>query len=204
MIDDALDTAPCAVCDKPARGERVHRGCRQHMAQALRQLPTLYRQLAEALMPSRRGDGPAITGSPSSSMPPNEDALDLRSRGGIEGVVGGWARDLCERERWDIPTYQSVQSIVDWACAVLLANLAVICDEHPAVKEIAHELGKVTAQASGILTGEKPPRRIGVSCTCGRTLKVTLDTAGVKCPDCSTQYGHSEALRLPLAERRAA
>ena len=35
-------------------------------------------------------------------------------------------------------------------------------------------------------------------------LEPHLDTAGVRCPDCSTQYGHSEALRLPLAERRAA
>jgi hypothetical protein len=31
-----------------------------------------------------------------------------------------------------------------------------------------------------------------------------VDTAGIRCPACSTQYGHSEALRLPLAERRAA
>ncbi|MEU4154787.1 hypothetical protein [Streptomyces antimycoticus] len=201
-LDDA-DTVPCAVCDKPAR-ERVHRGCRERMAEALGELPQLYRQLAVALLPSRRGDGPVVSGTPGSSMPPNEDALDLRSRGGIEGVVGGWARDLCDRERWDIPAYQSVQAVVDWACTVLLANLGVICDEHPAVKEIAHELAKVTAQARGLVTGEKQPRKIGVSCPCGRTLKITIDTAGVRCPACSAQYGHSEALRLPLAERRSA
>jgi tRNA(Ile2) C34 agmatinyltransferase TiaS len=97
-----------------------------------------------------------------------------------------------------------VQAIVDWSCAILLANLTIICDEHPAVDEIAAELTKTVAQARRIITGEKPPRRIGVACHCGRTLKVTLDTAGVRCPDCSTQYGHSEALQLPLAERRAA
>jgi hypothetical protein len=201
--DDATETTPCAVCDKPAR-ERVHRGCRQHMAEALKELPRLYRQLAGALIPGRRGDGPAVSGSPGSSMPPNEDALDLRSRGGIEAVVGGWARDLCDRERWDIPACQSVQAIVDWSCGLLLANLSVICDEHPAVKEIAHELAKTAGQARRIITGEKLPRKIGVVCSCGRTLRVTLDTAGVRCPTCETSYGHSEALRLPLAERRAA
>ncbi|MFB7500069.1 hypothetical protein ACFC09_36220 [Streptomyces sp. NPDC056161] len=193
---------PCAVCDKPAR-DRVHRGCRDRMADALRELPQLYRDLAEAMLPARRGDGPAVSGTPGRGLP-GGDALDLRSRGGIEGVVGGWARDLCERERWEIPQQQSVEAIVDWSCGLLLANLAVICDEHPAVKELADELQQISGQARRVITGEKPPRRIGVTCSCGRTLRVTLDTVGIRCPGCSAQYGHAEALRLPLAERRAA
>jgi hypothetical protein len=201
MIDDAPEQ-PCAICDRPSR-TRVHTGCRERMAEALKELPSLYRQLAGALLPSQRGDGPAVSGTPGRGLPGGE-ALDLRARGGIEGVVGGWARELCERERWDVPAYQSVQAIVEWSCTILWHNLAVICDEHPAVKEIAQELAQTVGQARRIITGEKPPRRIGVACHCGRTLKVTLDTAGVRCPDCSTQYGHSEALRLPLAERRNA
>jgi hypothetical protein len=201
-LDDAPESVPCAVCDKPAR-ERVHRGCRQHMADALDELPSLYRQLADALLPSRRGDGPAVSGTPGRGLP-GGDALDLRARGGIEGVVGGWAREICERERWEIPQCQSVQAVVDWACATLALNLGMICDEHPAVKEIADELRQITGQARRIVTGEKPPRRIGVACACGHTLRVTLDTTGVKCPSCSTQYGHGELFHLPLAERRAA
>lgn len=196
------DTAPCAVCDKPAR-ERVHRGCRDRMADALRELPQLYRQLGDTLTPGRRGDG-GRSGSRTAPLPCSVDALDLVSRGGIEGVVGGWARDLCERENWDAPQYQSVAATVGWACATLALNLGIICDEHPAVRELADELRQITSQARRIITGEKPPRRIGVSCACGHTLRVTLDTAGVRCPACSAQYGHSEALRLPLAERRAA
>jgi hypothetical protein len=200
--DDAPESHPCAVCDKPSR-DRVHRGCQERMAEALRELPQLYRQLGDALTPGRRGgDGRSATRT--APLPCSLDTLDLVARGGIEGVVGGWARDLCEREQWDVPDYQSVQAIVDWACRVLAANLTIICDEHPAVRELADELRQVTGQARRIITGEKPPRRIGVQCSCGHTLRVTLDTAGVRCPACSTQYGHSEALRLPLAERRAA
>lgn len=202
-LDAAPEPQPCAVCDKPPRGDRVHRGCQERIAEALRELPQLYRQLGDSLTPDRRG-GDGRAGTRHAPLPCSVEALDLRARGGIEGVVGGWARDLCEREEWDVPAYQSVVAIVDWACATLLANLGVICDEHPAIREMADELRQVAGQASRIITGEKPPRKIGVSCTCGRTLKVTLDTAGVKCPDCSAQYGHSEALRLPLAERRAA
>jgi hypothetical protein len=202
ISDDAPETEPCAVCDRAAR-ERVHRGCRERIDADLRALPQLYRKLGDALTPGRRG-GDGRSGTRSAPLPCNVNALDLLGRGGVEGVVGGWARDLCEREGWDVPQYQSVVAIVDWACATLALNLGIICDEHPAVREIADELRQVAGQARRIITGEKPPRRIGVSCTCGRTLKVTLDTAGVRCPDCSTQYGHSEALRLPLAERRAA
>jgi hypothetical protein len=200
-LDDAPEQ-PCAICDRPSR-TRVHTGCRERIDANLRELPQLYRQLGEALMPGRRGgDGRSATRT--APLPCSLDTLDLRARGGIEGVVGGWARDLCEREQWDVPDYQSVVAIIDWACATLGLNLVLICDEHPAVRELADELRTVVGQARRIITGEKPPRRIGVACHCGRTLKVTLDTAGVRCPDCSTQYGHSEALQLPLAERRAA
>lgn len=200
-LDDAPETQPCAVCDRPAR-ERVHRGCRDRIDAHLRELPQLYRQLGPALVPGRRG-GDGRTGTRTAPLPCNEAALDLIGRGGIEGVVGGWARDLCEREQWDIPQFGTIVATVDWACGILGLNLAMICDEHPAVREMADELKSVVGQARRIITGEKPPRRIGVACHCGRTLKVTLDTPGTRCPDCGTQYGHSEALRLPLAERRA-
>lgn len=202
MLDDAPETAPCAVCDQPSR-DRVHRGCRERIDANLRELPQMYRQLGQALMPGRRGgDGRSATRT--APLPCSLDTLDLLARGGIEGVVGGWARDLCEREQWDIPQFGTISATVDWACGILGLNLAMICDEHPAIREMADELRQVVGQAQRIITGEKPPRRIGVACPCGHTLRVTLDTAGVRCPACSAQYGHSEALRLPLAERRAA
>ncbi len=201
-LDDAPESVPCAVCDKPAR-ERVHRGCRQHMADALDELPSLYRQLADALLPSRRGDGPAVSGTPGRGLP-GGDALDLRARGGIEGVVGGWAREICERERWEIPQCQSVQAAVDWACATLALNLGMICDEHPAVKEIADELRQITGQARRIVTGEKPPIRIPVACTCGHILRVSLDMDGIRCGRCQQQYGHAEMLNLTPTRRAAA
>ncbi|MEU0847697.1 hypothetical protein ABZ387_06980 [Streptomyces flaveolus] len=202
MFDDAPESRPCAVCDGPAR-TRVHPGCRQRIAEHLDELPKLYRQLGDALVPGRRG-GDGRTGTRTAPLPCNADALDLVARGGIEGVVGGWARDLCEQEHWDIPAYQSVTAVVDWGCATLALNLGILCDEHPAIREIADELRQITGQARRLVTGEKPPRKIGVACSCGYTLRVTLDTAGLKCPGCSTQYGHSEIFKLPLAERRAA
>jgi hypothetical protein len=193
---------PCAVCDRPSL-PRVHDGCRQHIADDLAELPGLYRQLEQELAPGRRGDG-GRSGSRSAPIPVSLDVLDLRARGGIEGVVGGWARDVCEREGWTIPLLGSVEAIVDWACSLLLVNLPMLCDEHPAIREIADEIRQVTGQARRLVSGEPAPRRIPVACPCGAVLRVTLDTPGAKCPGCETQYGHDEVLGLPMAERRAA
>lgn len=202
-FDAASAEQPCAVCDKPAR-TRVHTGCRERMAEALRELPQLYRQLGDALQPARRNNGPAVSGTPGRGLP-GGDALDLRARGGIEGVVGGWARVLCEQEQWDIPAYQSVQAIVDWSCGILLANLKVICDEHPAVKEIAHELASIRGQAERIITGEKKPTKVPVACEgCGHILLVSLDMDGIRCTRCQQQYDHRAMLNLVPTRRAAA
>lgn len=194
---------PCAICLRPSV-PRVHPGCRDRVQENLEVLPGLYRALERALAPARPGDSGGRPGSGSAPIPVSLEVLDLRARGGIEGVVGGWARDLCERERWPIPPLGSVEAIVVWGTSLLHRNLPMICDEHPAVKEIADELRQITGQAERLVTGERPPRRIPVACPCGTTLRVTLDTAGARCPGCETQYGHSEVLQLPMAERRVA
>lgn len=194
---------PCMVCDRPSL-PRVHPGCQERIAVNLRALPGLYRALERELAPGRRGgDGgrPSRRGAP---LPVNEAVLDLRSRGGIEGVVGGWAREVCEREGWRIPPLGSVEAIVVWGCELLLKNLNMLCDEHDAIREIADELRSVTGQARRILDGEPAPRRIPVACPCGAVLRVTLDTPGARCGGCETQYGHDQLLGLPMAERRAA
>jgi len=193
---------PCAVCDRPSV-PRVHPGCQERIAANLAALPGLYRALAVELIPGRRG-GDGRSATKSAPLPCNLDVLDLRSRGGIEGVVASWAADLCERERWQLPQYGTVEAAVEGYSGLLLINLSAICDEHPAIRELADELRKIVGQARRIIDGEEPPRRVPVQCGCGQVLRVTLDTAGVRCPGCETSYGHAEALRLPLAERRAA
>lgn len=193
---------PCAVCDKPSR-PRVHPGCEERMRANLEALPGLYRQLADVLTPGRRG-GPVVSGSRTAPLPCSLDALDLRNRGGIEGVVGGWARDLCERENWTVPDYGNVRAIIDWACKILTVNLPMICDEHPAVKEIASELRTIRSQAERLITGETPPIRVPVACACGNILHVTLDMDGIRCTRCQEQYDHQAMLSLTPTRRAAA
>lgn len=200
--DAAPQSWPCAVCLRPST-PRVHPGCEDRIRTNLQALPGLYVQLADALHPGRRG-GDGRTGTRSAPLPCNLDVLDLRARGGIEGIVGGWARDLCEREGWTLPEYGTVEAAIEGYAGLLLINLPMICDEHPAVKEIADELRQVVGQARRFITGEKPPIRIPVACECGHILKVTLDMDGIRCPHCQEQYDHSRMLNLTPTRRAAA
>lgn len=199
----APESWPCAVCDKPAT-TRVHNGCRQRISDNLAELPRLYRQLADVLAPGRRG-GDGRSGPRTASLPCSLEVLDLRTRGGIENVVGGWARDVSEREGWEIPELGSVEAIVDWGAGLLAVNLAMLCDEHPAIKEIANELRDVAAQARRLVTGEKEPIRVPVACQgCGHILRVSLGMDGIRCTRCQTQYDHDEMLRLKPTRSAAA
>lgn len=198
---DAPQSYPCAVCDRPSV-PRVHPGCQDRIRENLDALPGLYRQLAEALVPGRRGgDGRSATRS--APLPCSIEALDLRARGGIEGVLASWAADFYEREGWTLPQYGSVEAAVQGYSGILVINLRLLCDEHPAIRELADEVRQISGQARRIITGEAPPRKVPVACPCGRVLRVTLDTPGERC-GCGQQYGHHELFRLPLAERRAA
>lgn len=192
--------AYCELCLRPS-ASRVHDGCRQQIRQNLIELPTLYAELADALQPARRGDSGRASCGRTAPIPCNLEALDLRARGGIEGVLATWAADLCEREQWQLPQYGTVEAAVDGYSELLLRNLTTICDEHPAVREFAAELRQIAGQARRLSTGDRPPRRIPVTCPCGTVLRITLDTPGARCPSCDVQYGHAEVLQLPLAER---
>jgi hypothetical protein len=119
-------------------------------------------------------------------------------------VLSSWAADLCEREGWTLRQYGTVEAAVRGHAALLGFNVLLLCDEHPAIKEFADELRQVAGQARRLVTGEKAPVRVPVACPCGAILRVTLDSPGRRCNDCGTQYGHTELMGLPLAERRTA
>ncbi|MFF1843083.1 hypothetical protein ACFVW9_15220 [Streptomyces sp. NPDC058217] len=196
---DAQKSWPCELCLRPSV-PRVHEGCVERVRHNLRTLPGLYRELGDALVPGRRGGG-GRSGTRTAPLPCNIDALDLRARGGIEGILATWAADLCDREGWTLTEYGTVEVAVAGYAELLLMNLQMICDEHPAVKELADELRQIVGEAQRIITGEKPPRTIPVACPCGQILRITLDTAGARCPGCGEQYGHSELMDLPLSGR---
>ncbi|MFF7576841.1 hypothetical protein ACFZBE_17925 [Streptomyces sp. NPDC008061] len=199
---DAPKSWPCELCARPSV-PRVHEGCAERVRQNLLALPGLYRQLGDALIPGRRGGG-GRSGTRTAPLPCNIDALDLRSRGGIEGVLATWAADLCDREGWTLAEYGSVEAAVDGYAELLLNNLVMLCDEHPAIKELGDELRQIVGQARRVVTGEKAPRKVPVACPCGHILRVSLDTPGEQCRGCGEQYSHRELFDLPFAGHQVA
>jgi hypothetical protein len=194
---------PCEICRKPSV-PRVHDGCRQHLDDNLAALPGLYADLADVLMPGRRGSDGRTATRAHSPIPANEEALDLRARGGIEGVVGSWTRDICEREDWEFPEYGSVDTAVSQYVRFLRNNLLAICDSHPAVYELAQEVAKVRGQAERLIKGEPGERKIPLLCDgqldggdpCGAVIKITISTSGKQCPRCGTQRDRDQLLNL--------
>ncbi|MFD5508991.1 hypothetical protein ACFWIB_14610 [Streptomyces sp. NPDC127051] len=193
----------CEICRNPST-VRVHPGCVQRLDEGLAALPRLYRELEAHLAPSRRGDN-GRPGSRTAPLPVNERVLDLRARGGIEGVVTTWERDAREALGWESAPFRGdVQQTVDGAAAFLRTQVPWFCDAHPAVFELAQDIRRLRAECEAIIGGEKSPRRIPVQCGCGTILRITIDTPGARCPGCETQYGHDEVLQLPMADRTAA
>lgn len=193
----------CEICRNPSTS-RVHRGCEERLDEGLAALPLLYRQLEQYLAPGRRGES-GRSGSRTAPLPVNERVLDLRARGGIEGVVTTWERDARETLGWEpAPFRGDVQQTVDGAVSFLRLQVSWFCDAHPAVYELAQDIRRLRAECEAVITGERPPRRIPVACPCGAVLKVTIDTPGIRCHGCDQQYGHQEALGLTPVARSAA
>jgi hypothetical protein len=204
--------ATCTVCHgdlyENELGHQACRPCTERTDRDLRALAGtdgLYARLTDSLHPGSGSGGPAVSGSRSAPLPVRLGPLSLAARGGVVTILQTWLIDWHDllgyrHPRWD----GDLQQQLDQAVKRLRVLLPWAAESHGAFDEFAREIAGLVHQCQAATGGEKPPRRIGVQCACGHTLRVTLDTAGVRCPACSTQYGHSEALRLPLAERRAA
>ena len=210
MLD--APTPACVICLHALYADELtHQACRpctDRVDQNLRALAGadgLYARLSASLHPGSGSGGPAVSGSRTAPLPLRLDPLSLAARGGVVTILQTWLIDWHEtlgyrHPRWDGNLQQQLDQVVH-RLRVLLPWAAEV---HGAFDEFARELGSAVRQCRAATGGETPPRRVPVQCTCGQILRVTLDTPGIRCPGCEAHYGHSEALRLPLAERRAA
>lgn len=210
-----LDDAPvpqCTVCRRALYADELsHQACRlcsERVDQALRALAGpdgLYARLSVSLAPGSGSGGPAVSGSRSAPLPLRLDPLSLAARGGVVTILQTWLIDWHDllgyrHPRWD----GNLQQQCDQVTRRLRVLLPWAAEKHGAFDEFAREVWQLQRQCESHVTGERPPRRVRVECPCGQTLGFTLDTTGLRCPNCQQQYGHSELLDLPLAERRAA
>lgn len=199
----------CLICSRALLDHETGRYacliCQDRGIAWLRAMPALYSQLGDLLQPGAgRGEG-RVSGSKAAPLPCSVDALNLRARGGLVTILASWEDAVRDELGYTAATFRGTyEQTLTGVVGFLVGNAPWIWGSFPAVDEMHDELRRLHGQAQAVTGGERPPRRVPVQCGCGQVLRVTLDTAGVRCPGCSAQYGHSEALRLPLAERRVA
>jgi hypothetical protein len=211
-IADDVTLPACTVCQRYLHqaelGHQACRPCTDRIDQQLRSLAGpdgLYAQLADTLHPSSGSGGPAVSGSRTAPLPVRLGPLSLAARGGVVTILQTWLIDWHETLGYTHPRWEGgLQQQCDQVVERLRILLPWAAEQHGAVDEFARELASIVGQCRAVVTGERPPRRVSVACPCGQILRITLDTPGIQCPACRQQYGHDDAFRLPLAERRAA
>lgn len=206
MYDDT--TAPCTLCHQPA-SSTYHLGCRRQLEEHLADLPRLYRALEMALVPSRSSSGGGlVSGSRTAPLPVRLEVLDLRARGGVEGILSTWERDVRDQLGWvEPPARGSVEAAVAGSAQFLLDQVPWIAEQHPAAYELTDELRAVVAHCRAALGHEPAERRIILACAtdgCVGVLRITLSTPGQQCGRCGTSYGWEELRTLRPAERAVA
>jgi hypothetical protein len=201
----------CVICPRSLYtdelGRYICRPCEQRIDGDLRELAGpggLYARLCLRIHPGRSGDGPSVAGTRTAPVPVRLEVLNLTANGGIVSTLETWVEDWATYGLAQVGAGGGLQHRVDQAVSTLRLNLARAASAHPALDEFGREIWQLRRQCEGGINGERPPRRIPVTCPCGTILRVTLDTPGRQCGGCGQQYGHAEVLGLPLAERSAA
>ncbi|MBD9721931.1 hypothetical protein PV755_09325 [Streptomyces caniscabiei] len=201
----------CVICPRQLldheAGRYICLPCEHRIDQDLRKLAGpagLYARLCLRIQPGRSSDGPAVSGTPGRSTPCNENVLSLTANGGLVSTLETWVEDWASYGLGVHGAGGRLQHRVDAAVHTLRLNLTRAASRHPALDECAREIGQIVRQSEAIINGDRAPRRIPVTCPCGTIRTVTLDTDGFECRGCGAEYGHSEALQLTVAERRAA
>ncbi|MDH6224325.1 hypothetical protein [Streptomyces sp. MJP52] len=203
--------ARCIICPRQLLDREAGRYlctlCEQRIDRDLAALAGpagLYARLCLRIQPGRRGDGPAVSGTPGRSIPCNLDVLSLTADGGLVSVLETWVEDWSTYGLGVQGDGGRLQARLDQAVHTLRLNLPRAVYRHRALDEFGSELSGLVRQARAIIDGERAPRRIAVQCPCGAVSRITLDTDGFECRGCRTEYGHAEALSLPMAARAAA
>jgi hypothetical protein len=164
----------CELCGEETGGRYL---CGRHavqLAERLAELPVLYAEVAECLVPRQYGWGEIVATKSAAGprSPLDEDVLDNVNGARAAEVMHLWRVDV-QRERW--PHHGApppAQLAAD--CRWLAMELDWIVDHYPGAGDLAREVRELEWQARTIVGDPAPrPQRLG---TC-----VAVDGEGVVC-----------------------
>ncbi|WP_328544601.1 hypothetical protein [Streptomyces europaeiscabiei] len=147
----------CELCGNAASGYLCNRH-REQLAARLEELPVLYTEVAECLVPRRGGWGEIVAtrGAAGPRSPIDEDVLDTVNWGRAGEVMQLWRVDV-QRERW--PQHSPPPPAgLGVNCRWLGMELDWIVSSYPEAGELAREVGTLETQARSVV-GDPAPRR---------------------------------------------
>lgn len=215
-LDDQEPEFRCSHCRRLLFHSELQRQvcylCENRARTHLRALPKQYDALGELLTPGRSGSGARIGKPKSAPLPVALQPLDMRAKGGIvtelQSVEDSWRK---ARGR-TIATFagdlrQTLADVVNH----LTINLATACENYEDVADDLDTISTLYWRAKHTIEGTLPVL-VPVHCRylfddgteCEAPLKVDINRASVKCPDCGQRWGREEWVALYEATRPVA
>ncbi|MFJ8023343.1 hypothetical protein [Streptomyces sp. NPDC096311] len=197
----------CGLCAAPTAGRHLCEWDARSLAKRLADLPTLYAEVGQCLVPRRSGWGEIVAthGAAGPRSPIDEDVLDTVNTGRAAEVVHLWRVDV-QRERW--PHHAPPPPAQLYAdCRWLAMELDWIVAHYPVVGELAREVRTLERQARTIVGDPAPrPKEIGrcVAVTddegtvCGAAIMHVAGQSRLSCRQCGTSYRTETDLLLLL------
>lgn len=186
----------CELCGEETGGRYL---CQRHtveLAKRLDELPVLYAEVSECLVPRGHGWGEIVAtrGAAGPRSPLNEDVLDTVNMARAAEVLQLWRVDV-QRERWPQHTSPPPSSL-SANCRWLAMELDWIVDHYPAAGELARETRELETAARSIVGDPAPrPQRLGTcvaitaeGVVCGATVSRLPGQTRVRCKWCSYSY----------------
>lgn len=176
------------------------------LAERLADLPTLYDELVQCLVPRRYGFGEIVSTKAAAgpSSPLDEDVLDEITTGHMAAVVHARRVDV-QRVRWPHHAAPPPTGLAA-DCRWLAMELDWIVDHYPAAAELAAEIRTLEARARGVVGDPVPRRKVVGRCVaevddqgtvCGEEITHKAGESRLVCRVCRCVYeGQTDLLLL--------
>lgn len=185
----------CELCGNAASGYLCNRH-REQLAARLEELPTLYAEVGECLVPRRSGWGEIVATKAAAGprSPIDEDVVDTVNWGRAAEVMRLWRTDV-RRIRWPHRGAPPPGSLAE-DCRWLAREVEWIATSYPAAGDFAREVETLETQARSVVGDPAPrPQRIGLcvaetdgeGTVCGAVLS-RLPGDPLVCRWCGTAY----------------
>lgn len=196
----------CGLCGTATTASHLCKRDTVRLAERLADLPTLYDELVQCLVPRRYGWGEIVStkGAAGPRSPLDEDVLDEMTSGRMAAVVHGRRVDV-QRVRWPHHAAPPPAGLAA-DCRWLAMELDWIAEHYPAAGELAGEIRTLEAQARAVVGDPVPRRKVVGQCVavvddqgavCGEEITHRAGESRLVCRVCRCVYeGQNDLLLL--------